>query len=96
MFRVAVESVLGLRVENGGTLVLDPRVPDGWPGFSIDFRTPSGRTLYRIEVVIPDGDARGVAGLSVDGKSVELESGLARWPMLDDGNEHSVMVTLGA
>ncbi len=96
MFRVAVESVLGLRVENGGMLVLDPRVPDGWPGFSIDFRTPSGRTLYRIEVVIPDGNASGAAGLSVDGESVGLESGIARWPMLDDGNEHSVFVTLGA
>jgi cyclic beta-1,2-glucan synthetase len=95
MFRVAVESVLGLRVENGNTLVLDPRVPDGWPGFAIDYRTPSGRTLYQIEVVIPAGKADQVTTLTVDGVAVNLESTAARWPMLDDGNSHSVTITLG-
>ncbi len=96
MFRVAVESVLGLRVENGNTLVLDPRVPDGWPGFAIDYRTPSGRTLYQIEVVIPAGKAEQVTAITVDGIAVSLESSAARWPMLDDGNPHAVKVTLGA
>ncbi len=96
MFRVAVESILGLRLENGDTLVLDPRVPDDWPGYSIAFRTPSGRTLYRIEVVIPAANADRVTQLSVDGQTVELENSIARWPMLDDGQEHPVLVTLGA
>ena len=96
MFRVAVESVLGLRVENGDTLVLDSRVPDGWPGYSIDFRTLSGRTLYRIEVIIPDGNAAKVTGISVDGSSIKPENFTARWPMQDDGNEHTVRVMLGA
>lgn len=96
MFRVAVESVLGLRVENGDTLVLDPRVPDGWPGFSIDFRTPSGRTLYRIEVGVRDRNADGVTSLTVDGQSIGLENRIGRWPMLDDGGEHAVIASLGA
>lgn len=95
MFRVSVESVLGLHVENGDTLMLDPRVPDNWPGYSIDFLTPSGKTLYRIEVIIPDGKAGKVRELSVNGKSIALEDSLARWPMTDDGAEHTVRVTLG-
>ncbi|NQX01832.1 glycosyl transferase [bacterium] len=95
MFRVAVESVLGLRVENGDTLVLDPRVPDGWPGYDIDFRTPSGRTLYRIEVRVPQGNADGVAGFTVDGVAGSTDNGIARWPMLDDGGGHVVAVVLG-
>jgi cyclic beta-1,2-glucan synthetase len=90
-FRVAVESVLGLRVEGGDTLVLDPRVPDTWPGFAIDFRTPSGRTLYRIDVAIP-GNAGGASFLTVDGQAVEVRGGIARWAMVDDGNEHEVRV----
>ena len=89
-FRVAVESVLGLRVENGDTLVLDPRVPEGWPGFSIDYRTPSGRTLHRIEVV----NAGGAGNLEVDGKPVALTDGVARWNLMDDGTEHRVLLTL--
>ena len=96
MFRVAVESVLGLRLENGNTLVLDPRVPDNWPGFSIHYGTPSGRTFYQIEVVISGGKAGRVTALTVDDIAIRLESAAARWPMLDDGQNHSVMITLGA
>lgn len=96
LFRVALESVLGLTVENGDTLVLDPRIPDGWPGYSIDFRTPSGNTLHRIQVTVPAGNARGVASLSVDGKSISVADGIARWPIPDDGADHLVQVILGA
>jgi len=93
LFRVAVESVLGLRVENGDTLVLDPRVPDAWPGFGIEFRTPSGRTRYQIEVVVAGGAAR-VESLVVDGRALAL-AGVARWPLVDDGAVHAVRVVLG-
>jgi cellobiose phosphorylase len=91
LFRVAVESVFGLRVENGDTLVLDPRVPDTWPGFAIEFRTPSGRTLYRIDVAIP-GKAERASFLTVDGQALEVRDGIARWAMVDDGKEHEVRV----
>jgi cellobiose phosphorylase len=94
LFRVAVESVLGLRVENGDTLVLDPRVPDSWPGFSIEFRTSSGRTLYQIEVVIAGAAAR-VSSVVVDGCALAL-AGVARWPLVDDGAVHAVQVELGS
>jgi cyclic beta-1,2-glucan synthetase len=96
MFRVAVESVLGLHVENGDTLVLDPRVPDSWPGFTITFRTPSGRTTYQIDVVIEDSDASTVIRLTVDGAVFNPVNFTARWPMIDDGNHHPVRITLGA
>jgi cellobiose phosphorylase len=95
MFRVAIESVLGLRVEGGDSLVLDPRVPDSWPGYQIDFRTPSGRTLYQIEVTNPSGNAAHVRSLTVDGNSVEFSEGTARWFMVDDGGTHTVKVVLG-
>jgi cyclic beta-1,2-glucan synthetase len=96
MFRIALESVLGFRIENGDTMVLDPRVPDDWPGFSIDFKTISGRTRYRIEVSIPDGNASQVLRISLNGESLAPEDGVARWPMLDDGKSHALRITLGA
>ncbi len=95
LFRVAIESVLGFTVENGDTLVVDPRVPDNWPGFSLDFRTPSGRTLYRIVATVPAGNALGVASASLDGEPIEVEGAIARWPLVDDGEEHQVNLTLG-
>ncbi|MFT4177251.1 MAG: glycosyl transferase [Luteolibacter sp.] len=95
MFRVAVESVLGLTIENGDTFVLSPRIPDSWPGFAISFRTPSGKTVYQIEVKNPSGKAGRVTRLEVDGESIGCESGIACWPLRDDGQEHRVSVEMG-
>jgi cyclic beta-1,2-glucan synthetase len=96
MFRVALESVLGFRVENGKSLVLDPKVPDSWPGFSIDFKTISGQTNYHIKVSIPEGKAAQVIHILLDGRALPPENGVARWPMLDDGKDHELHITLGA
>jgi cellobiose phosphorylase len=95
MFRVTVESILGLKVENGDTLVLDPRIPDDWPGFSIDFKTTSGLTDYRIEVFVTNGSAARVTTVTLDGNTVEPVHGTARWPMLDDRKLHRVQILLG-
>ncbi len=95
MFRVAIESVLGLTVENGDTLVLAPRVPDSWPGFRIDWRAPSGKSFHRIRVEIPDGHAAHVKSLTVDGKPISPENGTARWPLTHDGKDCEIVVILG-
>ena len=96
MFRVAVESVLGFRMENGTSLTLDPRVPDDWNGYKIDYRTISGRTLYRINVSNPNRNALGVSSLFVDGESRPVIGRVARWDIVDDGVEHVIQVTLGS
>ena len=48
MYRLAVESLLGLRRE-GARLRIAPCLPAGWPGFKLRYRY--GDTLYRIAVV---------------------------------------------
>jgi cyclic beta-1,2-glucan synthetase len=40
MYRVTLESLLGLRLEAGRRLRLRPRVPDAWPGFRVAWRVP--------------------------------------------------------
>jgi len=95
LYRVTVESILGLTVENGDTLVLAPRIPDAWPEFSISYRTPSGRTVYQIHVGNPSGKAERITQLTVDGESIEVENGVAYWPLRDDGKEHRVEAVMG-
>jgi len=95
MFRVTLESLLGLRVENGDLLVLDPRIPNDWPGFSINYRTPSGRTLYQIQVKNPQAKAERIIRLEVDDVSTEVEVGIGYWPLLDDGGVHRVTAVMG-
>jgi cellobiose phosphorylase len=87
MYRMLVESLLGLRRE-GDRLRIDPRVPDAWERWTVAWR--HGRTRYHIEFVRRPGDAC-VADISVDGKlqpanAVEL---------VDDGTSHEVLVRFG-
>lgn len=95
VWRVAVESVLGLRIENGDTLVLQPCVPDEWPSFQIDYRDPKSKTVYRIEVENPSGCAERVISALLDGEVISTDEGQARLPLLNDQALHHVLVIMG-
>ncbi len=90
-YRVAVESILGLRVE-ADALWLDPRIPADWPGFKLSYRLPSDETTY-VFTVENHGVELGVT--AVDGANGEVVNGAARIPSVDDGGTHEVTVTLG-
>lgn len=90
MYRAGIEGVLGIR-KHGDALSIDPCVPRAWPGFTAIFRC--GRTRYDIVVTNPDGVSRGVICIVVDG--LRLAEGKSTVKLLDDGERHSVTVTLG-
>ncbi len=92
-YRVAVESILGLGVEGGRTLRLDPRIPREWDGYGLTLR--HGAASYAVRVENPEGVQRGVVSIEVDGEPVAPEGGVARIPLEDDGREHRVRVVLG-
>ncbi|HEY8517312.1 MAG TPA: hypothetical protein VIS07_17515 [Candidatus Binatia bacterium] len=95
MYRVAVESILGLRLEDGATLLVRPCVPDAWPRFSAELALDGGRARYAIEVVNERGDASRVVRAMVDGAPVDVLDGIARIPLARDGALHRVRVELG-
>jgi len=87
-YRVALEGILGFE-KRGDRLRMDPCIPAAWPGFSLDYR--HGTTMYAIGVRNPDGVSRGVSSTAVDG--VEMTG---HWiDLVDDGVNHSVVMTLG-
>ena len=94
-YRIALESLLGLRVEGGDTLVLRPRVPDGWPRYRIRYRLPDGATRYEIEVDNPNGRAERVVEAAVDGVAVAPVDGAARIPLSRDRRLHRIALSLG-
>ena len=47
MYRVWLEEVLGFKLR-AGRLVIEPVIPENWPGYNLTFRY--GQTEYRIEV----------------------------------------------
>jgi cyclic beta-1,2-glucan synthetase len=92
MFRVAIESVFGLTVSGGDTLLLSPCIPAAWPGFTVRYRLPAGHTVYELEIVRGDG---GPTLALLDGTPLTVEGRAVRVPLHTDGKLHSVRVSLG-
>jgi cyclic beta-1,2-glucan synthetase len=90
MYRAGIEGLLGIR-KHGEELSIEPCVPKGWPGFTAVFR--HGAARYDITVENPCGVSRGVSSMEVDGTVLEFGKTTVR--LVDDGQRHSVTVTLG-
>jgi cyclic beta-1,2-glucan synthetase len=78
MYRLIVESLLGIE-RVGPQLVLAPQLPQGWPGFRLQYRYRG--TDYAIEVHAAQKDALLVDGHETGGNTVHL---------VDDGASHRV------
>jgi cyclic beta-1,2-glucan synthetase len=86
MYRVAIESVLGVTLERGSTLVVKPCIPDEWPGFSLSWRPPGTEgTLVEIVVRNPNGCSAAVVRATLDGTPVEVRDGAVRVPLPGSG-----------
>jgi cyclic beta-1,2-glucan synthetase len=96
MLRVALESVLGIAIEAGDTLVLRPCVPDAWPDFRVWLRLPDGRTRVAIEVANPQRCSQAVVAAALDDVPVDPAAGAARVRIPLDGESHRVALRLGA
>ena len=90
MYRAGIEWILGFRLR-GAVLHLDPCIPRAWRNFEITFRYHSSR--YEIVVENPQGVARGVISVELDGAS--LAGGSLHIQLVDDGAAHPVRVVLG-
>jgi cellobiose phosphorylase len=86
MYRLVVESLLGLHVE-GGMLEIAPCMPPGWAQFAIRYRHHD--TCYRI-AVRRLAAGQGATRITVDG----AECDGARLTLANDGCEHSITVDL--
>jgi len=87
MYRLAVESLLGLRLE-GESLHLKPCLPADWSAFKMRYRYRE--TVYHIDVVQRTDGSDGKAGVTVDG--VDQSDKMIR--LIDDRLEHSATVTV--
>ncbi|HEX7023638.1 MAG TPA: hypothetical protein VF187_02375, partial [Gemmatimonadales bacterium] len=91
MFRVALESILGVTIRGGTSLAVCPCIPAEWPGFSVEYRLPDGRTRYHIVVRRTE---RATAGRA-EGLRVSVRDGAVLVELRSDGERHRVDVDLG-
>jgi cyclic beta-1,2-glucan synthetase len=86
MYRLIVESLLGLRME-GQHLCIAPVLPADWPSFKLDYR--HAETDYHITVWWSDeGEGEGDNQLRLDG---EIQAGQCIL-LIDDGMDHYIDV----
>ena len=90
LYRVAVETILGLSIEGGNTLVLTPRTPASWPSYRITYRHPGHVGYYSILVESHGGSAPSHATL--DGNPLACLPNSARIPLAFDGRDHHVVI----
>jgi cyclic beta-1,2-glucan synthetase len=88
MYRLIVESLLGLRLEVD-TLRVAPCLPADWKGFRVHYRYRE--TVYHIAVALTQ-DGNGETSVTVDG----VEQHDKAIPLVDDRQEHSVEVGIPA
>jgi cellobiose phosphorylase len=81
MYRLLVESLLGISLE-AGRLRVEPRVPSSWASFEVRYR--HGGSVYII-ALRPSVDGES-AGIRVDGQGAQGDS----IALVDDGREHRV------
>jgi N,N'-diacetylchitobiose phosphorylase len=94
LYRTALESVLGLRVSQGRTLLIRPCIPAAWPGFRIHYRLPDGAARCDIAVENPAG-GRQVVAARLDGVDAPIVDGAARVSLPDAGGKYHIEVRLG-
>jgi cyclic beta-1,2-glucan synthetase len=90
--RAGVEAILGLRLE-GDFLVLDPCIPQAWPGFDMTLKYRGA--IYEISVANPRGVCRGVSAVDIDGDAQPVEDSKARLRLREDGKTHVIRLTMG-
>ncbi len=94
MFRVAFETILGIRLVHGKFLQVDPRISADWPECRVRYRLPEDQTIYEITIENPNGNQQGVTSARLDGDSIAVSSGIAKIPLLKDGKLHQVEISL--
>jgi len=67
MWRVAFESILGVRLVSGNSLRIDPRISAEWPECRIRYRLSDKKTVYNILISNPEGREHGVKAWPITG-----------------------------
>ncbi|HXS82142.1 MAG TPA: glycosyl transferase [Methylomirabilota bacterium] len=97
MYRVALESVLGVTLERGRVLVVRPCIPDEWPGYSLTWRPPDREDML-VEIVVrnPHACSAAVVSATLDGAGLSVRDGSVRVPLPRDAQgTHRIDVELG-
>ena len=94
LYRLVVEEFLGVKLEQGRTMVVTPAPPRDWSGFRLQWRVPGTDDLYELEVEQSSTSERRTGIAYVDGERVPVNGGTLRLPLYRDGKRHRIQWSL--
>ncbi len=95
LYRVGVESVLGLSLLHGTQVRLKPCIPAEWPGFSLRYRLPTGGTLHIEAQRQPASTGSQVLALTLDGVALPPQNQQAEINIEQSAGDHHLQVLIG-
>ncbi|MCH7411627.1 hypothetical protein MM239_19735 [Belliella sp. DSM 111904] len=93
MYRVALESVLGIQV-TGNSFLLNPSISEKWDGYTVDFRLDDNITQYHIRILNPYKLQSGLLSGTVDGEEVRFDSAPAEIELKKDKKQHHIRLNI--
>jgi len=90
MYRAGVEGILGL-TRSGDTLLLDPCLPESWPGVSLSVTLDA----FHVDITVenPRGTGHGITSARFDGVEIICGGGPLKLPVTT--GDHRLHLTLG-
>jgi cellobiose phosphorylase len=91
LYRVGLESLLGLSLQQGDTLLLKPCIPAAWPGFRLRYRTPAGGDLL---IEVESAAAAKSVTLELDGRVIPVTEDLPAIPLAQLAGHHLARIRM--
>jgi cellobiose phosphorylase len=96
IYRVAIESILGLSIKGGDTILIQPCIPDDWEGYEISYRDPVSESTYHIKIINPHRCSAKIISATLDLTPIAISENTALIPMRSKKKTHHVIITLGS
>ncbi len=101
MYRVAIESILGIRVENDDTLVITPCIPGDWKSYRVRLKRPRHNEISydrNCEIVLENSNGSGQRIISAmnNGVAVPISGNTVRIPLNTNMSLQRIHLELGS
>jgi len=92
MYRVILESILGIRVNKKDTILFSPLILPSWKRYKVTVRSFDGETAYKIEVINPNKLSKGTVTACLDGEELVIKKDLVKFKMKHDAKVHKLKI----
>jgi cyclic beta-1,2-glucan synthetase len=95
MHRTVIESLLGISVDQGCALAIEPRWPSRWRQCRVWFSPPGTRATFEISMRQSGGAETSLVSASLDGAPLPVVGGRVHVPFPQDAAKHEVALVFG-